>query len=178
VDEVPAPAQPDWAGAPIAQRRSRAAGIIAANVDTTPFRLRVAVPDGTGYRIVFAHIRRDWRAIGVEAVRVPAGAPAELRLVDSVAPAEIGRWYLRPFVCGESAVCDEAATALLEAARTAAPAERQALLAQADAALTAITAFIPLGSPLRWSLVSERLNGFRVNPFARHSPTELIERRN
>jgi peptide/nickel transport system substrate-binding protein len=146
--------------------------------DGAPLRLRIAVPDGPGYRIVFAHIRRDWRMIGVEAVRVPAGAPAELRLVDMVAPAELGSWYLRPFICGQSPVCDEVASQALEGARAAAtPAERQALLAQADVELTNVAAFIPLGSPMRWSLRSNRLTAFRINPFARHSLTELVPRR-
>lgn len=178
VDELPSPAQPDWTALPIEQRRARAAAAIAEAAGATPLRLRVAVPDGPGYRIVFAHIRRDWRFIGVEAVRVPAGAPAELRLIDQVAPAELASWYLRPFICGQSAVCDPVASQALEGARVAPTmAERQALLAQADAALTGIAAFIPLGSPLRWSLLSERMNGFRANPFARHTPTELLERR-
>lgn len=179
VDELPAPAQPDWAGTPPEQRRARAAGIVREAAAAGPLRLRIAVPDGPGYRIVFAHIRRDWRMIGVEAVRVPAGAPAELRMVDTVAPAELGSWYLRPFLCGQSPVCDEAATKALEGARVAAtPAERQALLGQADAALTNVAAFIPLGSPLRWSLRSDRLNAFSVNPFARHTLTELTRRKN
>lgn len=178
VDELAAPAQPDWAAAPFDQRRERARAIVADTITGGPLRLRVAVPDGPGYRIVFAHLRRDWRMIGVEAVAVPAGAPAELRLVDHVAPAELGSWYLRPFICGQSAVCDEQASLMLEGARVAAtPGERQALLAQADAALTNAAVFIPLGSPLRWHLRSERMNGFRANPFARHTPTELIQRR-
>lgn len=179
VDALPDIAQPYWAGAEMEARRVRAAAIVSDLTQGQPLRLRIAVPDGPGYRIVFAHIRRDWRLIGVEAVRVSPGDQAELRMIDLVAPAELASWYLRPFICGQSAVCDTGASEALEAARqTLNPGERQALLAQADRALTDIAAFVPIAAPVRWSLRSGRLNAFRVNAFARHNPTELIERRN
>jgi oligopeptide transport system substrate-binding protein len=144
--------------------------------DGEPLRLRVAMPRDLGYRVIFAHLRRDWRAIGVEAVAVVPGAEADLRLIDRVAPADLAPWYLRHFLCSASAVCDAGADQLIEAARqTPNAAERQGLLAQADRALVAIAPFIPIGQPVRWSLRSERLNGFRANPFARHSLIELIE---
>jgi peptide/nickel transport system substrate-binding protein len=138
-------------------------------------RLRIALPAGPGHRILFAHIRRDWRLIGVDAVAVEPGKEADLRLIDEVAPAEIAPWYLRHFMCGTSAVCDAAADQLLEAARaTLNPAERQALLQQADRLLVAASPFLAIGQPVRWSLRSERLNGLRPNAYARHPVTELI----
>lgn len=174
-DELPNSVQPEWTSAPMPVRREFATQLLGEALAGVPLRLRVGVPDGYGYRLVFAHLRRDWRAIGVEAVEVPAAWQAELRLIDEVAPAELATWYLRRFSCGTSPVCDETATEQLEAARNAAaPPERRALLAQVDSALTGITAFIPIGSPVRWSLRSPRLNGFRANVFARHAPTELI----
>jgi peptide/nickel transport system substrate-binding protein len=176
VGEVPQPAFPEWNNAPLAARRAFAARTVAELAEDGPPRLRVAVPDGPGYRTVFAHIRRDWRFIGVEAVRVAANAEADLRLIDEVAPADLAPWYLRHFLCGTSPVCDDNASLLIGTARTVAtPAERQALLAQADASLTAIAAYIPIGPPVRWSVRNGRLNGFRANVFARHAPTELIQ---
>ena len=127
------------------------------------------MPDGPGYRLIFAHLRRDWRLIGVEAERVAPNAPAELRLIDEVAPANLATWYLRHFTCEVSRVCDAAADQALLAARLAPrPAERQAQFAVADRILTELAPFIPLTAPVRWSLVSQRLAGFRPNPFARH----------
>jgi hypothetical protein len=33
---------------------------------------------------------------------------------------------------------------------------------------------VPIAAPVRWSLVSPRLTGFRRNVFGRHAPGELI----
>ncbi len=178
LDDVPAPAAADWENLAFPQRRELAALAIAKLEPGLPLRLRVAMPDRPGYRILFAHLRRDWRLIGVEVERVAANAPAELRVIDEVAPAQLATWYLRSFMCHASPVCDEEVTPVLEAARnTADPAERRALLIQADQTLTNATVFIPIANPVRWSLRTQRLTGFRTNMFARHPPFELIQSR-
>ena len=171
--ELPQPAQPDWVASPMPMRRQTAATTIAALIE--PLRVRVALPDGPGYRLLFAYLRRDWRLVGIEAVRVPPSQPAELRLIDEVAPALLATWYLRHFTCDSARICDPAADQALQAARTAATAaERQGHLAIADQILAGLVPFIPIGSPVRWSLVSPRLTGFRPNPFARHPAGTLI----
>lgn len=176
-DELPRPGGPDWAGAPLPMRRQLAARAIAALDE--PLTIRVAIPATPGHRLIFAHLRRDWRLIGVAVERVPAGAPAELVLIDSVAPAQSSSWYLRHFTCDTGRVCDAAADEALEAARAArTAAERRVHLAQAHQLLVAGTPFIPLTAPLRWSLVSPRLTGFRPNRFARHPAETLIAEEN
>ncbi len=175
LSEFATPAIPDWSTVSQAARRDTAARIVAEYADVERPRLRVALPPGPGYRILFAHLRRDWRAIGVDAEAVAPDAQADLRLVDRVAPADLVPWYLRQFLCGVSPVCDEEADRLLEGARNSLdPAERQALLGQADRLLVGAGAFIPIGEPVRWSLRVPRLERFRANVFGRHSPTELI----
>jgi peptide/nickel transport system substrate-binding protein len=178
VQELPAPAQPDWAAVPLDARRALAARAIAELGLEAPIRLRVAVPDGPGYRLAFAWLRRDWRIIGVESLAVPPGAPADLVLIDQVAPANLASWYLRHFTCDAGALCDPAADQALLAARLAPRvADRQAALAEADRILTALVPFIPLTAPVRWSLVAPRLTGFRANAFARHPAVVLIAER-
>jgi len=178
VHDLPNPAQPDWAGAPQEARRQAAAQAIAAlGLEARP-GIRVAMPEGPGYRIIFAHLRRDWRLIGVDAVAVRWNAPAELRFVDAVAPANLASWYLRHFTCEASAVCDAEADRALLAARTAArTGERIAQFQIADRILSELTPFIPITAPVRWSLVSQRLTGFRPSPFARHPAANLIAER-
>lgn len=176
LSEYAAPAIPDWATIPLATRRSNAAIIVAEHARAGRVRLRVFVPDGPGNRILFAHLRRDWRMIGVDAERVTRPEQAQLRLIDEVAPADLVPWYLRRFACGTSPVCSQEADELLEAARnTRDAAERQALLMQADRLLVGAGAFVSIGQPVRWSLRAPRLVQFRANVFARHSPIELIE---
>jgi oligopeptide transport system substrate-binding protein len=178
LNELPTPINPDWAGAALDGRRQAAIALLAPLGANAKFSVRVAIPDGPGYALAFAHLRRDWRLIGVEAVRVAGDAPADLRLIDRVAPADLASWYLRHFTCEISPVCDPAADAALEAARTApTPAERGAQFVIAERLLTEATPFIPLTAPVRWSLVAPRLTGFRPNPFARHHAAELIAER-
>lgn len=175
IEELPAPASPAWAANPLPMRRAQAARIIAGAAAGEPVSLRIAVPAGPGYRLVFAHLRRDWRAIGVTAKAVGPEAEADLRIVDSVAPATIASWYLRRFSCGISAICSVEADAALALARAAmTPAERQARLAEADRILAEITPFIPIAAPVRWSLVSGRLTGFQTNPFGQRFMGGLV----
>ena len=168
------PAAPAWTPLPLPARRTLAAATLA-RLAPERLRVRVALPEGPGWRIVFAHLRRDLATVGVEAVRVAASAPAELRLVDDVAPVTLATWYLRHFTCDASRVCDPAADELLAAARIAPnQVNRRALLATADRIISDAAPFIPLAAPVRWSLVSPRLTGFRPNRFGRHAAGELI----
>lgn len=174
VQELPSPLVPDWATQTLPERRQAAARIVAG-LGVPAIRLRVALPDSPGDRLVFAYLRRDWRLIGVETVAVPAGSAADLLLIDQIAPTNAASWYLRHFSCDASAICDAAADDALQAARiAAAPSERQAHLAEAERILTGLVPFIPLTAPVRWSLVSPRLTGFRPNAFARHPAETLL----
>ncbi|MGZ8998744.1 MAG: ABC transporter substrate-binding protein [Allosphingosinicella sp.] len=170
--DQPQPAAPGWAPS-LALRRQEAAGAIASA--GAPVTIHVAMPDGPGYRLLFAYLRRDWRAIGVTAERVAMNQRADLRLVDEVAPTNIATWYLRHFACGSNSVCDSSVDEMLAAARLAPNAAvRRDQLAKADRQLTDLSFYVPIASPVRWSLVSQRLNGFRANAFARHPAGELI----
>jgi peptide/nickel transport system substrate-binding protein len=161
------PVQPGWSGLDVAARRQIAGDTVAiwkmANPDK-PIRLRVALPDGPGSTLLFAAIRADWAAIGVDAVRVAPDATADLRLIDEVAPSQSASWYLRRFTCGNGPVCSEVADKAVDDARDAVdPIERAARIADADLRLAEIVPFIPIAQPLRWSLVAQRLAAFRTN---------------
>jgi peptide/nickel transport system substrate-binding protein len=176
IEGIAQPAAPAWTTLPLPERRALARATLT-RLAPERLRVRVALPDGPGWRIAFAHLRRDWAAVGVDAVRVMAGAPAELRLIDEVAPVGLASWYLRHFACNASRVCDSAADELLAAARIApTQVNRRALLATADRTITDAAPFIPLAAPVRWSLVSPRLTGFRPNRFGRHPAGELVRR--
>ena len=175
LEEVPAPAGVRWAGTPLVLRRQEAARTVAEASAGERLRIRVAMPDQPGHRLLFAWLRRDWRAIGIDAERVATDAPADLRFIDEVAPATMAAWYLRHFTCERGLACVAGADEALAAAReTRDPAERRALLAKADGMLTEAAVFVPIAAPVRWSLVSPRLTGFRRNIFGRHPPGELI----
>ncbi len=67
------------------------------------------------------------------------------------------------------AICSrEADERVTEALSSADPAERAALLAEAEAELTQTNAFIPFGQPVRFSLVRGRVTGFAANRWVFH----------
>ncbi len=175
LDSGVAPSRPDWTGNDMDERRAIARQRIAAwkSVRGTIDPVRVALPKGQGMRMVFARLAADWRRIGITAVLVPfADENADLRLIDEVAPNTSANWYLTRTGCDYGLACSTAGDFALSEAR-AAPSlgQRSAAIARADAAYAANAGYIPLGKPLRWSLVSPVLtryrdNGFGVHPFA------------
>jgi peptide/nickel transport system substrate-binding protein len=132
--------------------------------------LRIALPDGPGATLLYGELGADLVGIGITPQRVALDAPADLRLIDAVAPTETARWYLAT-AC---APCSDNAAAAIEAARTApTPAARATALTTADAALAKDVAFIPLGVPLRWSMVGPGLDEWQANARAFHPLTQL-----
>lgn len=176
--EMPAgPALPEWAALPMAQRIALARGRVTAWRGNNPEfpRMRIALPKGPGARLLFTRIAIDLGRIGVIAQRVPFEAPADLRLIDSVAPNDSATWYLTRLSCGVGLPCGETGGAALAASRAASTlAERAARLVEADAAYAVNTPFIPLATPLRWSLVRPSLRGFRTNNRAAHPLHHLL----
>ena len=168
IDSAAPPASPGWTGMPIEERRAAARARVAAF--GSPVRLRIALPDGPGATRLWGQLARALAQVGIAPERVSLQAPAELRLVDAVAPYDSARWYLAT-ACQP---CGAEAQAALEAAREAPTlAERARRIAEADVALTADVAFVPLARPLRWSLVSPRLRAWTPNARAWHPLNRL-----
>jgi peptide/nickel transport system substrate-binding protein len=166
----------DWADLSPALRRQIATGSVRlwTQRNGAPPRLRVAMPPGPGARLLFTLLAIGWRDIGIETISVTSGADADLRLIDAVAPSDTAAWYLHAF-CADSATCSPEADKALQAADKApTAAERAARLAEAEAALAEAVPFLPIAQPLRWSLVSPRLDGFQENPRSVHPLNHLI----
>lgn len=174
LDGINAPAQPGWFVTALADRL----GALGAQADrlfgkAKPI-VRIALPDGPGADLLLQELVRDWGAIGLTVQRAQPGSPADFALIDEVAPSTSPSWFVRHFRCGAVAICDEQADALMEAAReTPVPQQRYALLAQAAARIDDAQLFIPIAAPVRWSLVSGRVQGFAGNRYARHTLTGL-----
>jgi peptide/nickel transport system substrate-binding protein len=167
LDAAAPPAVPDWAAQPIDARRADARERVTAwqKSGKPPVVLRIALPQGPGATFLYGMLGANLIGIGITPERVALDAPADLRLVDVVAPTETARWYLAT-ACAR---CSDEAAAAIEAARTApTPASRAAALTTADAALTKDVAFIPLGAPLRWSMVGPGLDQWQANARAWH----------
>ena len=168
LDSATPPAQPGWLTPPAAATPNPVVAWRAAHPEA--LRLRLAVPPGPGGTLVFGLTAANLVAIGIGADRVAWDAPADLRLIDAVAPYDSARWYLA-MACQ---LCSDEAQAALDGARDAPTmALRAQHLAEADAALASDVAFIPIAQPLRWSLVSLRLKQWQPNARAWHPLNHL-----
>lgn len=142
-------------------------------------RLLVAMPRGSGSGILFATVARQWRAIGVEAVRMGPGDAADLRLIDEVAPLDQAEWFLAHFLCDRARPCSEEADRAFRSARTTTdPDEHARKIAETEEKLSAIAPFIAIAQPVRWSLAAPDLPGFKLNPRAAHPLAPLIGNQN
>ena len=170
---------PPFVDLPMEERRATARAIIeAAFADAqedeerpaTDLRtVTVALPDGPGATRLAQQLAADWGAIGLSVRVVGQDEPADLRLIDEVALSSGPGWFLDRFDCARVDPCAAEAQPLLETARSARSGrDRQRLLARAAAAIEDAHIFMPLSAPVRWSLVSPTLTGFRENRFARH----------
>lgn len=171
------PVPPPWLATPIAQRRPTLAAEATRLFGATRPTLRLFIPEGPGGDLLFGRLYADWGALGFTVERAKTSAGADLRLVDTVAPSTSPAWFLRQFRCQFVTVCDPEIDTVLDAARDAlVPAQRSALLAQAAGRIDDAQLFIPLTAPVRWSLVSARIQGFAGNRFARHTLTDLEQK--
>lgn len=177
LEGVPAPSPPSWAATPAADRSASLAGEATREFGSEKPTIRVFLPDGPGADILFNRLSIDWGGLGLTVERAKSVSAADFRLVDTVAPSVSPAWFLRQFRCQVAPVCDAKADTLLDAARDALiPAQRGALMAQAATRIDDAQLFLPLAAPVRWSLVSRRIEGFVGNRFARHTLTDLEQK--
>ena len=168
LDSAAPPRVPSWSLLTLDQRRAAARDRVAAWPE--PVRLTLALPDGPGSNLLFTSLSRSLATIGIALERTNPGTPADLTLIDRVAPYDSARWYL----ASACAPCSPEAVQALEAARDApTTAERARQIAVADEALDADAAFVPLARPLRWSLVAPRLTAWQPNARAWHPLNRL-----
>ena len=163
---------------PIEERRAPLAAAVKRQFgDLEKPVLRIALPNSPGARVLFSRLTADWGAIGITVEAVEPGEAADFALIDKVAPSTSPAWFVRFFRCGEVPVCDTEADELMDGARSATvTVQRNGLLAQAAQRIDDQQLFIALTAPIRWSLVSDRVQGFATNRFGRHTLTSLRQR--
>jgi peptide/nickel transport system substrate-binding protein/oligopeptide transport system substrate-binding protein len=135
-----------------------------------PLALHVWLPPGGGSQLLFDRLLADFAAIGIRLEHAAKAEDADLALVDDVARYPRAAWFLNRLSCqAKRGLCaPEADARVAEAAAAATPVERAALLTQAESELTASNAFIPFGTPIRWSLVRGSVDGFATNAWGWH----------
>ena len=174
LDGTPSPTQPGWFATPLPERLATLRATADRLLGKTKPVIKVALPRGPGADLLLAQLQRDWGAIGLTVERAQMPGAADFALIDEVAPSSSSAWFVRRFRCGVVPICDADTDQLMEAARqTPVPAQRYALLMQAAARIDEAQMFLPIAAPVRWSLVSNRIQGFAGNRYARHTLTDL-----
>lgn len=161
-----------WTDIDLAARRTVAAQRIAQWVrfSKQPARLRIALPGGPGADALAARLGADLGAIGVQVVRVGMESPADLRLIDEVARQPGPEWFLQRFSCSlrPKACSDKVDRLVSDALGAPDAAGARPLFVQAARALDDENVFLPLGAPIRWSLIAGDLSGFALNRWGFH----------
>ena len=173
------PAPPRWAYNGLAQRQGYARSVVQNWATTNggpPPPLSIALPAGPGARLLYASLADDYHRIGLTLVPVAWNAPADLHLIDEVAPYDSALWYLARLGCGLNALCATDATAKLkEAIQAPDEVRRGAALGEAETLTLGANTYVPLGMPIRFALVRSRLTGYRPSPRARHPLNALFQ---
>mgnify|MGYP001061234899 CR=1 FL=1 len=163
-----------WRALTLAQRRAAASARVAAWRGANGGKaaeLSVEMPEGPGSDLLFSALFADMAKIGVTLRRAKPGEAASLVMIDRVARYANAQWFLNQFRCGlQRAVCSSEADRLVDEAMTVAgPAERAAVLAEAEAELTQANAYIPFGPPIRFALVRAGVTGYADNQWVFHT---------
>lgn len=161
-----------WAALSLEQRRSDARQRVAqwrAGSGQEP-QVSLFLPAGPGSDLLFEGLAEDFAAIGVSATRADTLDAADLTLRDRVARYASPRWFLNQFNCTVSRPqCSEDADYLVALALDARDGgEEASYLYEAEAALLGTNLYIPLGAPIRWSLVRADVEAFIENPWNIH----------
>ena len=170
--------QSRWDDLTLEQRRETARSRISSwqsEAGENETVLRVGLPPGPGSDLLFQGLSDAWAAIGIRAIQVRPGAGAELEWRDRLARYSSPRWYLNQFNCElEIGLCSEAADLAVRASLFVADVEeKQRLLSEAHSELVDEEVFIPLGAPVRWSLVRGSIANYAPNDCGLHTMIPL-----
>jgi len=168
-----------WSELTLRQRREMATDRVSAWEDAQDeeLTLRIGLPEGPGSEILFEQLEGDFGLIGVTAEKTGLRQGAELELHDRLARFYSPRWFLNQLHCGlRLGLCSEEADDLVKQAVVATDATAKAkLLAAAHRQMIDSEIFIPLGAPVRWSLVRGYVTGFEENRWGFHPLSPLSQ---
>ena len=169
-----------WADLTIEERRATAAARVAAweNAESEELVLDLFLPEGPGSDRLFTQVARGLAEAGIGLRRADNPARADLALKDRLARYAGARWFLNQFNCQiAEGPCSAGADALVRQSLVAKTGPEQAsLLAEAERLMLAENIYIPLGAPIRWSLVRGGLEGFEENRWSVHPLFALAQR--
>ena len=173
-----------WVDEPIADLRSEAAARISAwrrQFDdgdlSQPAVVTIALSSGPGWDLFYNDLAQQFATIGIRLQRVDDARGADMVVIDRVARYPAPRWFLNQFQCRlNRGLCNDQTDALVDLALLDPdPVSRARRLAEAEADFTLANVYIPIASPLRWSLVRGTVDGFAANVYAFHPLPDMAQ---
>ena len=160
-----------------AARRVRGWRARQQGLESGPVPLSLEIGEGPGYDRLFRGIAGQLAQIGISLQRATGEQRSDLLLIDDIARYAAPRWFLNQFNCSlHRGLCDPDVDLLVKRATASTDlTERGVLLAQAEAELTAANIYLPIGAPLRWSLIRGNVEGFAPNRWAFHPLPPMAE---
>tara|TARA_A100001391_G_scaffold101953_1_gene67753 strand:- start:9663 stop:11204 length:1542 start_codon:yes stop_codon:yes gene_type:complete len=142
-----------------------------------PARLTLAIGEGPGLDLLLQGLAEQLATVNIRLERADDPAKADLVLVDRVARFSDPRWFLNQFACSlRQGLCSEQADSFVAQSMNALdPIVRASLIAQAELQLARENVYIPIGAPIRWSLVRSGSKGFSPNRYAFHPLPPMAE---
>ncbi|RDC60983.1 hypothetical protein HME9302_02200 [Alteripontixanthobacter maritimus] len=161
-----------WDGLSLEQRQAEAARRVAIYDDGTGGRPRLTLqmPAGPGTDILLRELASDLDEIGIDLIAADESSRPDLVLVDRTARYGDARWFLNQFHCslGRGLCSPEADLLVQQSLAIPDLAASNDLMARAETVLLEDGGFIPLGAPIRWSLVRSTVDGFVENRWSFH----------
>ena len=166
-----------WIGMAIEERRAEASARINAwrrQFDSgdlsQPVVISLYLEQGPGWDLLLQSLSSQLEQTGIRLERTNSLSQADMFVLDRVARFPAPHWFLNQFNCKlRRGLCSEEVDRLVaEALAQIEPGARATLLARAEAELTLENAYIPIGSPMRWSLLRGSVDGYEANALAFH----------
>ncbi|WP_241657398.1 ABC transporter substrate-binding protein [Aurantiacibacter suaedae] len=172
-----------WADQSLEQRRetarARVQQYLARQASETPAaaRLTLAIDEGPGLDLLLQGLAEQLATINIRLERAEDPDKADLVLMDRVARFSDPRWFLNQFACSlGQGLCSEQADSFVSQSMNALdPIVRASLIAQAELQFARDNVYIPIGAPIRWSLVRSGMQGFSPNRYAFHPLPPMAE---
>ena len=169
--------RPDWASMTMEDRIAFARNHVAGwrSSEGSVETLRVLLPDAAGAEVLFLRISADLRRVGLSIEKVSNADQADAILIDEITPHDSASWFLSRLTCDQTPVCLNDADDKIAEAQAATNLEIKArLFAEAEQLLVQHYNFIPVGTPIRWSITRPGQRGFAVNPRGWHPLNTLV----
>lgn len=154
----------DWMEKPMESRLALARaqlGATMSSLDKSRHIVSIFLTATGQETLLFQALKSEFANIGITLYHSKTAQSADLLLIDETAPFSDPTWYLARLGCRNiGRTCGEYDTMVEAASRATDPELREQWHNQAEEIISEDYRFIPLGQPIRWSVIQPFLRGY------------------